>query len=99
MNQYRFVCIYETYKSPAHIELRIEVCLGSNTKSMSPFIRKVDIEELFHACVPESQCLLPLLNQMGLVKQPFRISGKVLSDKKVQTLLIENPWSGVQVNG
>lgn len=99
MNQYRFVCIYETYKSPAHIELRIEVCLGSNTKSMSPFIRKVDIEELFHACMPESQCLLPLLNQMGLVKQPFRISGKVLSDKKVQTLLIENPWSGVQVNG
>ena len=54
MNQYRFVCIYETYKSPAHIELRIEVCLGSNTKSMSPFIRKVDIEELFHACVSMS---------------------------------------------
>lgn len=99
MSQYRLVCIYETYKSPTRIELRIEVCLGSNTKSMSPFIRRVDMEELFYACVPESQCLIPLLNQMGLVKQPFRISGQVLSNKIVQNILIKNPWSGIQVNG
>ena len=55
MSQYRLVCIYETYKSPTRIELRIEVCLGSNTKSMSPFIRRVDMEELFYTCVHESQ--------------------------------------------
>ena len=99
MSQYRLVCIYETYKSPTCIELRIEVCLGSNTKSMSPFVRRVDIEELFYTCVPESQCLIPLLNQMGLIKQPFRISGQVLSNKMVQKILIKNPWSAIQVNG
>lgn len=97
--QYRCVCIYETYKSPAHIELRIEVCQGANTKSLSPFIRKVDMEELWYACVPESRCLLPLLNQMGLIKQPFRISGLALSDTIVQSFLRKNPWSGTQVNG
>ena len=49
------------------------------------------MEELFYTCVPESQCLIPLLNQMGLVKQPFRISGQVLSNKMVQNILIKNP--------
>lgn len=99
MSNYRCVCIYETYKSPARTELRIEVCQGANTKSLSPFIRKVDVEELWHACVPESRCLLPLLNQMGMIKQPFRIPEVALANGMVQTLLRKNPWNGVQVNG
>lgn len=99
MSNYRCVCVYETYKSPVHIELRIEACQGANTKSLSPFIRKVDMEELWYACMPESRCLLPLLNQMGMVKQPFRIPEVALSNEKVQTLLRKNPWNGVQVNG
>lgn len=99
MPQYRCVCIYETYKTSHRIEVRIEVCLGSNTKFLSPFVRKIDLEELFHSCVPESRSLLPLLNQMGMVKQPFRISGIPLSNLVVQELLNKNPWSGVQVNG
>lgn len=99
MSNYRCVCIYETYKSPARIELRIEVCQGVNTKSLSPFVRRVDVEDLWHACVPESRCLLPLLNQMGMVKQPFRIPEVALANEMVQTLLRKNPWNGVQVNG
>lgn len=99
MHQYRCVCIYETYKTSHRIEVRIEVCQGSNTKSLSPFVRKVDLEELLYTCVPESRSLLPLLNQMGMVKQPFRIPGMPLSNQVVQELLNKNPWSGVQVNG
>lgn len=99
MSNYRCVCIYETYKSPVRIELRIEVCQGGNTKSLSPFVRKVDVEELLHTCVPESRCLIPLLNQMGMVKQPFRMPEVALSNEIVQSLLRKNPWNGVQVNG
>lgn len=99
MPQYRCICIYETYKPSHRIEVRIEVCLGNNTRSLAPFIRKVDLDALQHSCVPECKSLLPLLNQMGMVKQPFRISGLPLSNVVVQELLNKNPWSGVQVNG
>lgn len=99
MSNYRCVCIYETYKSPVRIELRIEVCQSGNTKSLSPFVRKVDVEDLLYTCVPESRCLIPLLNQMGMVKQPFRIPEVALANEMVQTLLRKNPWNGVQVNG
>ena len=77
---YRCVCIYETYSSPRRLEVRIEVCQGSHTKSLSPFIRKVDVDTLAQNCVPESKPLLPLMNQMGMIKQPFRLSGMVLEN-------------------
>lgn len=96
---YRCVCIYETYTSPRHVEMRIEICQGNNSKSLSPFIRKVDIEELMHSCVPESRGMLPLMNQMGMIKQPFRISGLAFSNANIQRRLKTNPWYGVQANG
>lgn len=81
------------------MEVRIEVCQGSQTKSLSPFIRKVDMDELAQACIPESRCLMPLMNQMGMVRQPFRLAGVALENAKVQGLLQKNPWHGVQTNG
>ena len=96
---YRCVCIYETYSSPRRLEVRIEVCQGSHTKSLSPFIRKVDVDTLAQNCVPESKPLLPLMNQMGMIKQPFRLSGMVLENAQVQDILQRNPWCGVQNNG
>ena len=96
---YRCVCIYETYSSPRRVEVRIEVCQGSHTKSLSPFIRKVDVDTLAQNCVPESKPLLPLMNQMGMIKQPFRLSGMVLENAQVQDILQRNPWCGVQNNG
>ena len=95
---YRCVCIYETYSSPRRVEVRIEVCQGSHTKSLSPFIRKVDVDTLAQNCVPESKPLLPLMNQMGMIKQPFRLSGMVLENAQVQDILQRNPWCGVQNN-
>lgn len=99
MSSYRCICIYEVYSSPRKIELRIEVCQGNQTKSLSPFIRKVDMEELVQSCIPESRCLLPLMNQMGMVKQPFRLSEVALKNIKIQKFLLRNPWAGVQNNG
>ena len=99
MPLFRCVCIYEVYPSPRQLELRIEVCQGNHTKSLSPFIRKVDMEELAQSCIPESRCLIPLMNQMGMVSQPFRLVGKALKNAKVQELLGKNPWKGVQANG
>lgn len=96
---YRCVCIYETYSSPRRVEVRIEVCQGSHTKSLSPFIRKVDVDTLAQNCVPESKPLIPLMNQMGMIKQPFRLSGMVLENAQVQDILQRNPWCGVQNNG
>lgn len=99
MDTYRCVCIYEVYPSPRQVELRIEVCQGNHTKSLSPFIRKVDLEELAQGCIPESRCLIPLMNQMGMVSQPFRLKGMALENAKVQELLRKNPWGGVLQNG
>lgn len=96
---YRCVCIYETYSSPRSVEVRIEVCQGSHTKLLSPFIRKVDVDTLAQNCVSESQPLLPLMNQMGMIKQPFRLSGMVLENAQIQSILQRNPWCGVQING
>lgn len=96
---YRCVCIYETYSSPRSVEVRIEVCQGSHTKLLSPFIRKVDVDTLAQNCVSESQPLLPLMNQMGMIKQPFRLSGMVLENVQIQSILQKNPWCGVQNNG
>lgn len=96
---YRCVCIYETYSSPRSVEIRIEVCQGSHTKLLSPFIRKVDMDTLAQNCVSESQPLLPLMNQMGMIKQPFRLSGMVLENAQIQSILQRNPWCGVQING
>lgn len=95
---YRCVCIYETY-SFHRVDVRIEVCQGNQTKSMSPFLRKVDLEDLLQSCIPESKCLIPLINQLGLIKQPFRFTGIALYNENVQELLRQNPWNGVQVNG
>lgn len=95
----RCVCIYETYSSPRSVEVRIEVCQGSHTKLLSPFIRKVDVDTLAQNCVSESQPLLPLMNQMGMIKQPFRLSGMVLENAQIQSILQKNPWCGVQNNG
>lgn len=99
MPLYRCVCIYETYSSPRRVEVRIEVCLGNHAKSLGPFVRKVDVEELVMSCVPESKGLIPLLNQMGMTKQPFRLVGKALGNVAVQRILMQNPWNGVQANG
>jgi hypothetical protein len=96
---YRCVCIYETYSSPRSVEVRIEVCQGCHTKLLSPFIRKVDVDTLAQNCVSESQPLLPLMNQMGMIKQPFRLSGMVLENAQIQSILQKNPWCGVQNNG
>lgn len=96
---YRCVCIYETYSSPRSVEVRIEVCQGSHTKLLSPFIRKVDVDTLAQNCVSESKPLLPLMNQMGMIKQPFRLSGMVLENAQIQSILKRNPWCGVQNNG
>ena len=96
---YRCVCIYETYSSPRNVEVRIEVCQGSHSKTLSPFIRKVDVDTLMQTCIPESRPLLPLMNQMGMIKQPFRLSGMVLENAQVQDILQRNPWCGVQNNG
>lgn len=96
---YRCVCIYETYTSPCHVEVRIEICQGNNSKSLSPFIRKVDMEELMRSCVPGSRCLLPLMNQLGMIRQPFRITDFALSNAGIQNRLKANPWNGVQANG
>lgn len=96
---YRCVCVFEIYSSPYRVEVKIEVCQGNHIKSLPPLIRKVDIDELVHSCIPQSQCLLPLMNQMGMVRQPFRISGKPLLNPIVQRILLQNPWHGVQYNG
>jgi len=57
------------------------------------------MEELAQGCIPESRCLIPLMNQMGMVCQPFRLTGMALENAKVQELLRKNPWSGIQSNG
>ena len=94
---YRLVCIYEIYDS-SRLELRIEVSLDKG-KSVSRFERKINIDQLLRDEDAINSQLLPLLNQVGLSSQPFRIPEVFLHDPTVIRILKYSPWTYVQNNG
>lgn len=96
---YRLLCIYETYDNDLSPNLRIEVNLEGNSKSIAPFQRKVTLEDLLtdfstHGLQPSALC--QLINHTGLYYQPFCIDRRLLSHPLVQQILQDYPYSYVQ---
>ena len=94
---YRLVCIYETLEHQTP-RLRIEVCIDrSSGHSISPFQRKVSLDDLLRQGKPSP--LLPLLDHSGLLHQPFRIDNRLLQDTTVVSLLRNYPYTFIQPGG
>ena len=95
---YRLICIYTTQEGLLP-ELRIEVCLDTKSKSLSPFIRKISVDELYREGVSTGSELLSLLNHAGLQHQPFRIDSRLLKNSQVIALLHNHPNNYIQRHG
>lgn len=95
---YRLICVYETrdYLTP---ELRIEVNMDGKSSSLTPFIRKISLDDLYKEGVSESQKMLSLLNHAGLQHQPFKINPKLLTISSVRLLLQKHPRNYFQLQG
>jgi SNF2 family DNA or RNA helicase len=95
---YRLICIYETQEGLLP-ELRIEVCLETKSKSLSPFIRKISLDDLYRDGISTHPELLSLLNHAGLKHQPFRIDSRLLTNSHVVALLQDHPYNYIQPHG
>lgn len=96
---YRLICIYETSNNSGLPDLRIEVCLDSNSQSLSPFQRKITLTDLYRGNVATGSDLLPLLNHAGLEHQPFRINPRLLQSAAIREILHHYPFTYIQPNG
>lgn len=95
---YRLICIFETQET-IKPELRIEVCLETKSKSLSPFMRKISLDDLYREGISTHSELLSLLNHAGLRHQPFRIDSKLLTNSHVVALLHDYPYNYIQPHG
>lgn len=91
---YRLVCIYEKDKDGKTI-LRVEVCNETNTKTLSPFQRRVSLDELKHKVNPSQSQLLDLVNQSGTTtSSSFEISNQnYLNNRDIVSVLNSSEWS------
>lgn len=95
---YRIVCIYEIFNDVIN-DIRIEICMDNKSKSLSPFIRKITLDELWKSDIVNNRDFLLLLNHLGLSKQPFRLSKPILDASSIRELLSDNKWTYIQHNG
>lgn len=95
---YRLICIYES-KDCEFPELRIEINKDIKSNSLAPFMRKINLDNLFSEDIKPDKKLLSLLDHLGLQKQPFRINKKILLNRDIRNLLRNNPWNYFQLNG
>lgn len=91
---YRLVCIYEKDKDGKTV-LRVEVCNETNTKTLSPFQRRVSLDELKHKVNPSQSQLLDLVNQSGTTtSSSFEISNQnYLNNRDIVSVLNSSEWS------
>lgn len=95
---YRLICIYETQEG-LKPELRIEVCIETKSKSLSPFLRKISLDDLYREGISTNSEFLSLLNHAGLQHQPFRIDSRLLMNSHVVALLQNHPYNYIQPHG
>lgn len=91
---YRLVCIYEKDKDGKTV-LRVEVCNETNTNTLSPFQRRVSLDDLKHRVNPYQSNLLDLVNQSGTTtSSSFEIKNQdYLNDSDIVSVLNSCIWS------
>lgn len=80
--------------------IKIEVSNESDSKTLSPFIRKIDLNALLRECTI-NQDLVALLNHSGALKQPFCISKELIATNECVNVLRKYNWLYIQkkING
>ena len=75
--------------------IKIEVSKESDSKVVSPFIRKIDLDTLLreHSV---NQDLVALLNHSGALKQPFSIPNELIATDECAKILRKYEWLYIQ---
>ena len=92
---YRIACIYVEEQSRLK-EVRLEVCNEGNSMQIAPFVRKVTVTDLAGDENPLTREFAALLNNVGFEHQPFVLSGDVLHNPDVASILRKNTYSFIQ---
>ena len=92
---YRIACIYVEDQSRLK-EVRLEVCNEGYSMQIAPFVRKVTVTDLAGDENPLTREFAALLNNVGLEHQPFVLSGDVLHNPDVASILRKNAYSFIQ---
>lgn len=95
--KFRLVCIID--KGSPYKGVDIEVCLETGSKSLSPFQRKVTMNDLFGSENFSSDKLCQLLYQTGQNKQPFGFSKEQIISKTLRQAINNHPWLYIKLGG
>ena len=95
--KFRLVCIIK--KDSLDKGVDIEVCLETGSKTLSPFQRKVTIDDLLKSEEFASDTLCQLLFQTGQNRQPFVFSPEQVSCKILRQAINSHPWLYVKSGG
>lgn len=95
--KYRLVCILDKGNPDKGIE--IEICLETGSNTLSPFQRKVTMDDLLQSEGFFSDKLCQLLYQIGQNKQPFKFAKEQIYCKILQQVINSHPWLYVKSGG
>ena len=95
--KYRLVCVIK--KESLDTGIDIEVCLETGSKTLSPFQRKITVDNLLNSKELSSDALCQLLYQTGQNKQPFRFSAEQMGCKILRQAINNHPWLYVKSGG
>lgn len=95
--KFRLVCIIK--KDSLDKGVNIEVCFETGSKTLSPFQRKITVDDLLKSKELSSDELCRLLYQTGQNKQPFSFSTEQMSCKILRQTINNHPWLYVKSGG
>lgn len=94
---FRLVCILK--KDSLDKGVDIEVCLETGSKTLSPFQRKITVDDLLKSKELSSDEICQLLFQTGQNKQPFSFSAEQMSCKILRQTINNHSWLYVKSGG
>lgn len=97
MTIYRPIVIIEN--THGNHNIRIEICRDTGSRSISPFIRKVDIDDIWQKCVKDVQPICELIEQCCDSRQPFLIKGDLLEHQIILQFINTYPFRYSSING
>lgn len=95
--KFRLVCIID--KGSPYKGIDIEVCLETGSKSLSPFQRKITMDDLSGSENFSSDKLCQLLYQAGQNRQPFGFSKEQITCKTLRQTINNHPWLYLKLGG
>lgn len=95
--KFRLVCILKKDFPKKGVD--IEVCLETGSKNLSPFQRKITVDDLLESECFSSDKLCQLLFQTGQNKQPFGFSFEQMNCEILIQTIKDYPWLYVKTNG